>query len=142
MEPRFVRSSDYSLLITKTTELDSGTYTCVAKTELDSVAAEATLIVQDVPNAPRIDEVECHKNTSSVSWNPMGDNRSPILRYTIQYNTTFTPDVWEIAKDNVPAIEQKYDVSLSPWANYTFRVIAWNKIGKICYPWNKLHIIT
>lgn len=45
-EPRFIKSSDYSLTISKTNELDSGTYTCVAKTPLDEVKASATLIVQ------------------------------------------------------------------------------------------------
>jgi hypothetical protein len=45
-EPRFVRSSDSSLTITKTTELDSRTYTCVARTDLDSASAQATLTVQ------------------------------------------------------------------------------------------------
>lgn len=44
--PRFVKSSDYSLTITKTIELDSGTYTCVARTELDEEIAQATLTVQ------------------------------------------------------------------------------------------------
>ena len=51
-EPRFVQSSDQSLTITKTTELDSGTYTCLAESELDKAEASATLIVQDVPNPP------------------------------------------------------------------------------------------
>lgn len=45
-QPRFVRSSDYSLTITKTTELDSGTYTCIAKTKLDEAKAQAQLTVQ------------------------------------------------------------------------------------------------
>ncbi len=45
-EPRFVRSSDYSLTITQTNELDSGTYTCVARTALDKASANAQLIVQ------------------------------------------------------------------------------------------------
>ena len=45
-EPRFVQSLDASLTITKTTELDTGDYTCVAKTILDSATAKATLIVQ------------------------------------------------------------------------------------------------
>jgi len=45
-EPRFVISTDYSLTITKTNELDSGTYTCVASTDLDSEEASATLTVQ------------------------------------------------------------------------------------------------
>ena len=47
-EPRFIQQSDYSLSISKTTELDSRTYTCVASTELDEVRASATLIVQGV----------------------------------------------------------------------------------------------
>ena len=45
-EPRFIQSSDQSLTITKTTELDSGTYTCLAQSDLDSAQASATLIVQ------------------------------------------------------------------------------------------------
>lgn len=128
-EPRFVRSNDYSLSITKTNELDSGTYTCVASTELDEARASATLTVQDVPNAPHLLEITCNKRDASIQWQPMGDNRAPILRYTIQYNTSFTPDSWEVAFDSVPATDKTYTVFMSPWANYTFRVIAWNKIG-------------
>jgi hypothetical protein len=45
-EPRFIQQSDFSLSISKTTELDSGSYTCVASTELDEVKESATLIVQ------------------------------------------------------------------------------------------------
>jgi neuronal cell adhesion protein len=45
-EPRFIQSSDQSLTITKTTELDSGTYTCLAESDLDAARASATLIVQ------------------------------------------------------------------------------------------------
>lgn len=45
-EPRFVQSQDMSLTITKTTELDTGDYTCKARTILDSAEAKATLIVQ------------------------------------------------------------------------------------------------
>lgn len=118
-------------MITKTTELDSGIYTCVARTDLDETRAQATLIVQDVPNAPRLVGIRCKSNKADVQWIPMGDNRAPILRFTIQYNTSFAPDVWEISKDYVPATDQTYDVPMSPWANYTFRVLAWNKIGEI-----------
>lgn len=117
-------------MITKTTELDSGVYTCVAHTELDEARAQATLIVQDVPNAPMLTGVTCGATDAYVSWIPTSDNRSPILRYAIQYNTSFTPDTWSFAKDHVAATEQRYRVEMSPWANYTFRVIAWNKIGK------------
>ncbi|KAI5710224.1 hypothetical protein M8J75_006855 [Diaphorina citri] len=129
-EPRFVQSNDYSLTVTKSSELDSGQYTCRAQTELDFIEAQATLTVQDVPNAPRLQKVTCNKRDASIQWNPMGDNRAPILHYTIQYNTSFTPDTWEAVFENVPATDMTYTVPMSPWANFTFRVIASNKIGK------------
>ena len=97
IEPRFIQSSDKSLTITKTTELDSGTYTCMAQTALDSAETSATLIVQGVPNPPSLKWVTCAKDDATVNWEPMGDNRAPILTYKIQYNTSFTPDTWETA---------------------------------------------
>lgn len=129
-EPRFIRSTDYSLMITKTIEQDSGDYICVARTELDEARAKATLTVQDVPNAPTINEVTCGVDYAKVPWIPMGDNRSPITRFTVQYNTSFTPDTWEIAEDNIAGSTLEQAVPMSPWTNYTFRVLAWNKIGK------------
>lgn len=59
----------------------------------------------------------------------MGDNRAPILSYTIECNTSFTPDTWETLVQTVPATDTSFSVEISPWANYTFRVIARNKIG-------------
>ena len=100
IEPRFIQSSDKSLTITKTTELDSGTYTCMAQTALDSAETSATLIVQGVPNPPSLKWVTCAKDDATVNWEPMGDNRAPILTYKIQYNTSFTPDTWETATGN------------------------------------------
>ena len=40
---RFVQSSDHSLAITRTNEADSGTYTCMAETDLDFDEATASL---------------------------------------------------------------------------------------------------
>lgn len=128
-EPRFFKSSDYSLTISKAIELDSGTYTCLARTKLDNSSANATLTVQDVPNSPVLTGITCNAHDASVNWQPQGDNRSPILFFTIQYNTSFTPDTWDNAATDVPATEFNYAVPMSPWANYTFRVIAHNKIG-------------
>jgi len=128
-EPRFIQTNDNSLTITKTTELDSGSYTCQALTELDEDRETASLIVQDVPNPPNLLWVECNSKDASVVWEPRGDNRAPILTYKIQYNTTFIPDTWETATDYVPATATTFKVSMSPWSNYTFRVIARNKVG-------------
>lgn len=128
-QPRFVKSSDYSLTISKTIELDSGQYTCVARTELDRAEAQATLTVQDVPNPPELSGIKCNAHDAAISWEPQGDNRSPILYFVIQYNTSFTPDSWSQVAGNVPATDFTYTVTMSPWANYTYRVIAHNKIG-------------
>lgn len=128
-DPRIVQSTDNSLTITTTKELDSGVYTCIASTELDSVNASATLTVQDVPNAPKIISVECNELTAMVEWIPTGDNRAPVLSYDIQYNTSFHPDNWLNAFTNVPVPDTKFKVAMSPWTNFTFRVIAKNKIG-------------
>jgi len=128
-EPRFIQTNDNSLTITKTTELDSGSYTCQALTELDEDRQTASLIVQDVPNPPKLLWVECNSKDASVVWEPRGDNRAPILTYKIQYNTTFLSDTWETAADFVPATATTFKVSMSPWTNYTFRVIARNKVG-------------
>ena len=96
-EPRFIQTNDNSLTITKTSELDSGSYTCQAITVLDQDQASATLIVQDVPNPPQLRWVTCNKNDADIVWEPRGDNRAPILSYKIQYNTSFIPDTWETA---------------------------------------------
>ena len=126
---RIQQATDNSLSIGSAIELDSGIYTCRARTELDSATAKATLTVQDVPNHPRIVGVECEGSAAMVEWMPTGDRRAPILSYSIQHNTSFSPDIWEDAFVNIPAPDNRFKVSMSPWANYTFRVIARNKIG-------------
>ena len=68
-----------------------------ALTELDEDRQTASLIVQDVPNPPKLLWVECNSKDASVVWEPRGDNRAPILTYKIQYNTTFLSDTWETA---------------------------------------------
>ncbi|CAF4862044.1 unnamed protein product [Pieris macdunnoughi] len=128
-QPRFRMTNDYSLLISDTTELDSGEYTCIARTAIDEARAQATLTVQDKPNPPSLEGIECHEKVATIRWHSMGDNRAPILRYSIQYNTSFTPDTWLSASESVPGLDTSWTAELSPWANYTFRVIASNKIG-------------
>lgn len=129
-DPRIIQSRDNSLSITKTKELDSGNYTCLAKTQLDSDSASATLTVQDVPNPPKITNLECDSFAATLTWASTGDRRAPILNYDIQQNTTAKTDVWEVAFHNVPASDPRFTLALNPWLNYTFRVIARNKVGQ------------
>uniref|UniRef100_A0A6G1SAQ6 Neuroglian n=1 Tax=Aceria tosichella TaxID=561515 RepID=A0A6G1SAQ6_9ACAR len=128
-DPRIIKSRDNSLTITKTRELDSGNYTCLAKTSLDQDSASATLTVQDVPNPPRITNLDCDKQRATLQWTSTGDRRAPILSYDIHQNTSAKPDVWENAFQDIAAADPRFTLNLQPWLNYTFRVIARNKIG-------------
>ena len=91
-EPRFIQANN-SLTITQTTKMDSGSYTCQAKT---------ILIVQDLPNPPNLQWVECNSKHATLGWRwgPQRDINAPdaILNYKIQYNTTFLPDTWVTAE--------------------------------------------
>lgn len=109
-DPRMVQASDNSLTITKTLELDSGVFTCVARTDLDRDEAQATLTVQDVPNPPSIVSVSCNGFDASLVWQPMGDRRAPILSYSVQYNTSFSPETWEDAYKDIGAADTRLKV--------------------------------
>lgn len=128
-EPRFSRGNDNSLTVSRTVDGDSGRYTCVAKTELDEVRANAKLLVIDVPNAPKLNEIHCGERDATISWEPTDENHAPILHYEIQSNTPFTPEAWNVAQANVPAKDFTNTIPMTPWANYTFRVVAYNKVG-------------
>ena len=87
------------------------------------------------PDAPTDVEAYCADNAAQaeIRWQPGGENYAPILNYIIQFNTTFTPDTWVNIASNVSQNERNIFVDLSPWGNYTFRVLARNKIG-MSYP--------
>lgn len=78
-------------------------------------------------------EQKCWKNESGqwfvrLKWEPMGDNGSPIVNYSIEYNTGYYQDTWEEAY-RVAASESNITFQLNIGMNYTFRVIAVNEVG-------------
>ncbi|XP_065315901.1 neuroglian-like [Gordionus sp. m RMFG-2023] len=135
---------DNSLTITNAQQTDTASYTCVARTRLDRATATANLTVQDVPNPPTdVTLLSCMSRSATVSWRPGGDNSAPILRFIIQYNST-SPNPsssdkksqnneldngWTTFPEHVPPGERQYTLQLKPYVNYTFRVLAENKIG-------------
>jgi hypothetical protein len=101
---RFIKDpyDQNTLKITDLQYEDGGTYTCVARTDVDEVRADATLVVQDRPNRPRIDSIQCTSGSSKngiepiakVIWTNGGENNAKILHYVLQYNTSFNPNEW------------------------------------------------
>lgn len=101
MNQRMTKTASNSLSIGRTIELDSGVYSCTARTKLDNATAEATLTVQDVPNPPRITNINCNNSLAKVEWVSTGDRRAPILFYRVQHKTNFQ-DVWEYDAYEIP----------------------------------------
>lgn len=126
----FTNNQDNSLTISGTIVRDSGSYTCIATNGLDSSEASAMLTVKAKPDASSQLRIEkCQEKNATIVWMPGSYNNAPVQYYIIQYNTTFTPDTWTFAQ-KVDSIYNTANISLTPWVNYTFRVIAYNKIGE------------
>ncbi|KAM4020334.1 neural cell adhesion molecule L1 isoform 2-T2 [Anomaloglossus baeobatrachus] len=121
---------DYSLSIANVQEDDQGDYTCVARSELDSVEKTAVLVMIDLPEPPSDLELTDRYDTSVVlTWLPGHDNNSPIDEFIIEFEEdNFEPGVWhELTR--VDGDEMSTRLSLSPYVNYQFRVIAVNELG-------------
>ncbi|XP_056429911.1 neuronal cell adhesion molecule isoform X8 [Hyla sarda] len=119
------------LTIKNITEKDKGMYTCVANTTLDRVSASAELSVVDRPDPPLDLELTDRLDRSvQLSWVPGDDNNSPITEFIIEYEDAMhEPGVWHV-HSKVSGTQSTATLSLSPYVNYSFRVIAVNEIGR------------
>ncbi|KAH3827853.1 neuroglian-like isoform X2 [Dreissena polymorpha] len=120
---------DNSLTIAGTIVRDSGVYSCIITNGLDNDTAFAFLTVKDKPDPPSSVEIyRCKAKQADIKWVKGIENNAPVIHFIVQYNTTFHPDQWVTAQ-TVIYTQNTATIDLSPWANYTFRVIATNKIG-------------
>ncbi|XP_075862661.1 neuronal cell adhesion molecule isoform X17 [Microcebus murinus] len=119
------------LVIADVSDDDSGTYTCVANTTLDNVSASAVLSVVDVPNPPFDLELTNPLDKSvQLSWTPGDDNNSPITKFIIEYEDTMhEAGLWHHHTE-VSGTQTTAQLKLSPYVNYSFRVMAENSIGR------------
>ncbi|XP_069832157.1 neuronal cell adhesion molecule isoform X14 [Dendropsophus ebraccatus] len=129
------------LTIKNITEKDKGMYTCMANTTLDSVSASAQLSVveptqpppvkTDRPDPPSDLELTDRLDRSvQLSWVPGDDNNSPITEFIIEYEDAMhEPGVWHI-HSKVSGTQATATLPLSPYVDYSFRVIAVNEIGR------------
>ncbi|XP_050792029.1 neuronal cell adhesion molecule isoform X17 [Gopherus flavomarginatus] len=139
-DERFIIHKD-SLAIMNVTDKDDGTYTCVANTTLDSVSASAVLtvvaatptpaIIYDRPNPPfDLELTDQLERSIQLSWIPGYDNNSPITNFVIEYEDGMhEPGIWHYQTE-VHGTQTTVQLKLSPYVNYSFRVIAVNEIGR------------
>ncbi|XP_027749203.1 neuronal cell adhesion molecule isoform X16 [Empidonax traillii] len=139
-DERFLVGKD-NLTIMNVTDKDDGTYTCIVNTTLDSVSASAVLTVVAAPPTPAIIYARPNppfdleltgqlERSIQLSWIPGEENNSPITHFIIEYEDGLhEPGVWHYQTE-VPGTQTTVQLKLSPYVNYSFRVIAVNKIGR------------
>ncbi|KAM7022467.1 neuronal cell adhesion molecule isoform 6-T6 [Passerculus sandwichensis] len=129
-DERFLVGKD-NLTIMNVTDKDDGTYTCIVNTTLDSVSASAVLTVVARPNPPFDLELTGQLERSiDLSWLPGDENNSPVTSFVIEFEDALhEPGVWRYQTE-VPGSQTTAQLKLSPYVNYSFRVIAVNRIGR------------
>ncbi|XP_074019258.1 neurofascin isoform X7 [Numenius arquata] len=137
-----MKKEDDGLTIYGVAEKDQGDYTCVASTELDKDLAKAYLTVLAVPanrlrdlpkerpDRPRdLELTDLAERSVRLTWIPGDDNNSPITDYIVQFEEDrFQPGMWH-NHSRYPGSVNSAVLSLSPYVNYQFRVIAVNDVG-------------
>ncbi|XP_026720127.1 neurofascin isoform X26 [Athene cunicularia] len=125
-----MKKEDDGLTIYGVAERDQGDYTCVASTELDKDSAKAYLTVLERPDQPRdLELTDLAERSVRLTWIPGDDNNSPITDYLVQFEEDrFQPGMWH-NHSRYPGSVNSAVLSLSPYVNYQFRVIAVNDVG-------------
>ncbi|XP_042656120.1 neurofascin isoform X16 [Tyto alba] len=125
-----MKKEDDGLTIYGVAEKDQGDYTCIASTELDKDSAKAYLTVLERPDRPRdLELTDLAERTVRLTWIPGDDNNSPITDYIVQFEEDrFQPGMWH-NHSRYPGSVNSAVLSLSPYVNYQFRVIAVNDVG-------------
>uniref|UniRef100_A0A8B9C1V1 Neurofascin n=1 Tax=Anser brachyrhynchus TaxID=132585 RepID=A0A8B9C1V1_9AVES len=139
-----MKKEDDGLTIYGVAEKDQGDYTCVASTELDKDSAKAYLTVlgkavpanrlrdlpKERPDRPRdLELTDLAERSVRLTWIPGDDNNSPITDYIVQFEEDrFQPGTWH-NHSRYPGSVNSAVLSLSPYVNYQFRVIAVNDVG-------------
>ncbi|KAK6009449.1 fibronectin type III domain protein, partial [Ostertagia ostertagi] len=85
-----------------------------------------------VPANPVVDQPVCTERKAVIKWKSAEDHGDNIKKYIVEMETDFRKGVWErvVEETNVARENFEADVTLTPWVNYTFRVIAENSHGR------------
>ncbi|XP_041702241.1 neural cell adhesion molecule L1-like protein isoform X3 [Coregonus clupeaformis] len=133
--PPFTEQSRYfldngMLHIINVNQSDKGTYTCIARTNLDQDTASALVTVLDVPDAPEDVELSEQKSWSvRLAWVPGDDHNSSATEFIVEYEESqWDPGTWRELK-RVPGNQATAVLTLHGHLNYQFRVYAVNAIG-------------
>ncbi|CAJ0567358.1 unnamed protein product, partial [Mesorhabditis spiculigera] len=131
-------SSSFSLIgqhklrLRKAAGRHSGIIECLVITDVDLKRAAMHLVVRDVPSSPEMSSCSCSERKATFHWSPSNPHGDPVQRYSVEMHTDFKPEYWETVYERTGEEKPDYDaeITLTPWVNYTFRVIAENSFGR------------
>lgn len=117
-EPNLIKKSDDK------SRHNSRNYRRIVSTDLKEMNARG------VPNAPSA-QVTCFPLEALIEWESNGDNGACIQKYTIEYLTSAdSSKMWQILTQFPSKNPLKFTIPMIlRWTNYTFRVIAHNRLG-------------
>lgn len=91
------------------------------------------MISTDRPGAPsNVTLVVCSSTTAELAWMSSANNNDPVIDYTVYYNTSLDlPKHAVTVPSNAFESKNAYRavITVLPWRNYTFHVIARNTLG-------------
>ncbi|NXX07724.1 NGCA protein, partial [Larus smithsonianus] len=110
---------------------DQGTFSCRAWTLLDAVEAEAQLRVVGRPGPVReLQVLEVGERQVRLSWTPGDEHNSPVEKFVVEEEEgIFTPGRF-VERLTVPGGQPWAPLTLSPYGQYRFRVLAANAYGR------------
>lgn len=83
----------------------------------------------DVPDPPvNVEKKDCINRKVTLTWTKGAFNNAPIQYFTVQFNTSLEPDNWVFAA-TVQQSLNTITLNLKPGVDYSFRLLATNKIG-------------
>lgn len=77
-------------------------------------------------------KIDCNPKQATIEWRKPDPHGSEITKFFVEMKTDFKPDHWEVVVEELdvtPSVFQSV-ITLSPWVNYTFRVLAFNSYGQ------------
>ncbi|KAL3860642.1 hypothetical protein ACJMK2_010738, partial [Sinanodonta woodiana] len=122
----------------------SGTYECVAQSQLSEISVSAQLTVRGPPGEPvGVYADNIRRNSTSIRlywiWNSVSDHGFPITYYVLEAKTNYVPE-WRVTETDIPSEmtllpgadhpdRRSYLVrNLSPHTAYSFRLRAGNSL--------------
>uniref|UniRef100_T1JA73 Down syndrome cell adhesion molecule-like protein Dscam2 n=1 Tax=Strigamia maritima TaxID=126957 RepID=T1JA73_STRMM len=119
------------LTVTNAQKMDTRIFVCMARNPYGGDMANIQIIVQGIPDAPKIIKIADNGNRSvELAWNPPYDGNSRITKYIVQYKPIQGDWTDEVSNLSVSGGQSSVIIrGLTPSVGYHFRMFSENTVG-------------